>query len=545
MIKKFILGSIIVLILSLAGSIPAAAANSTCSLSVTSVPSGGTVLIDGIESGLTPLADTGVSCEQHTVTVSHEGFDDYTIGIDLLTGMHRDIAADLVGTSNIGTVIIRSEPDAATLWVDDTYKGRTPLTLYAMQPGRHALLLRADGYEPYHDTVTATPGSTPEYMEYLIPLPDTGFLSIASSPDGASVRIDGNDAGTTPTPLKRMSAGNHTVTVYREGYWNFTRNVTLAGGKSLLAKADLTAIPVAGTLYLESAPAGMQVYLNGTYKGIAPVMLDGIGPGNYLLEFRQPAGASANRTVGIAAGGTYEIIATIGNDRQITIESREWQYQDDSSLLQQDGWVSVNTTPVIEKTYTWIAVGHKAKATLVIPQDLYEYYQGQSHQRNLTREDLSSYAISERDRQYLHALVVKLKDASNSQSYSARNDYRNVVSFVQSLQYQDDIDPITNQKTDYWKYPVETLADGGGDCEDSAILTAALLKEMGYDVAIVFYIDSDSGHAATAVACDNCNGYYYPLDGKRYYALETTGAGYSLGMLSEKYIDSAAVVIPL
>ena len=79
---------------------------------------------------------------------------------------------------------------------------------------------------------------------------------------------------------------------------------------------------------------------------------------------------------------------------------------------------------------------------------------------------------------------------------------------------------------------METLADGNGDCADTAILTAALLKEMGYDVVIVIF-PGNPGHAGTAVACDNCNGYYYSLNGNRDYYLETTGTGFSLGTLEE------------
>ena len=58
---------------------------------------------------------------------------------------------------------------------------------------------------------------TTEYTEYLVPLPGSGFLSVTSSPDGADVSIDGSDAGKTPTSLQRISAGNHTVGIYKAG----------------------------------------------------------------------------------------------------------------------------------------------------------------------------------------------------------------------------------------------------------------------------------------------------------------------------------------
>jgi hypothetical protein len=544
--RTIILGSITLLVLSLVCSIPVAAVNSTCSLSVTSVPDGGVVSIDGLGYGFTPLIETGVSCGGHTVTVSHEGYDDFTTGIDFLAGMPENITANLRAKSDLGSVIIRSEPESAALYIDSNYRGSTPLTVYGLQPGRHEILLTADGYESYNDVVSVSGGMTPEYTEYLVPLPDTGFLSIASSPDGAVVQIDGYPAGTTPTALKRMPAGNHTVTISREGYWNFTGILDLAVGDSLQANADLTRIPTSGTLYLDSSPRKTEIYLNGTFKGYTPATLDTIPPGDYLLEFRNPDGSFVNRSFSLPPGATHEIVGVLNNGTNGSIVDREWQYQNESSMTNQPGWISVNATPVIERTYTWYLNGHKATVTLDIPRDLYEYYRDQPHPRNISASTFTGYTISDRDRQYLHNLMAKLKDASNFKSYSARNDYRNVVAFVQSIQYQPDSPDAeatgaSDGTDDYWKYPVETLGDGNGDCEDTAILTAALLREMGYDVAIVLLDD----HAAAAVACDNCNGYYYPLNGKRYYYLETTGTGFSLGTMDEKYKDTVAHIIPL
>ena len=331
----------------------------------------------------------------------------------------------------------------------------------------------------------------------------------------------------------------------KAGYWNFTGIVNIQGGESVLAKADLTLIPTSCTLYIDSSPQGLGIYLNDTFKGFTPATLETVPSGDYLLEFRHQEGTSVNQSFRFMPGSTHDIFAVLDNESGGSITDNEGQYQNESSMTNQPGWISVNTTPVIEKNYTWIANGHEATITLDIPQDLYDYYKNQPHPTNISSATFANYAINEKDRQYLHNLVERLKDASDFKSYGARNDYRNVVAFVQNIGYQLHTDPVTNQvttpETDYWKYPVETLADGNGDCADTAILTAALLKEMGYDVAIVVF----DNHAATAVACDNCNGYYYPLNGRRYYYLETTGTGFSLGTMDEKYQTAEAKIIPL
>ena len=56
---------------------------------------------------------------------------------------------------------------------------------------------------------------------------------------------------------------------------------------------------------------------------------------------------------------------------------------------------------------------------------------------------------------------------------------------------------------------------------------------MNYDVAIVLLPQvsgEPAGHAVVGIACDN--GHDYPLDGKRYYYLDLTGSGLSLGAMN-------------
>nr|WP_321351203.1 PEGA domain-containing protein [uncultured Methanoregula sp.] len=539
--ESFFLGCIVILTVSAAIFYPAAAADSSCSLSIASIPNGGSVSINGNEYGPAPLMNISVPCGMHHIIVSQDGFDDFLAESDLQPGEHKDIIADLQGKADRAVIIVRTKPVFAELYVDGNYEGKTPVRVNNLLPGPHTILLTAEGFEPYKDVVTASVGMIPEYTEYLVPLPGTGFLSINSFPEGASVRVDGIETGLTPTNLQRVPAGNHTVTISKAGYGNFTGIVNIKGGEAQVAKADLALTPTSSILYLDSAPVGSGVYVNDTFKGVTPLTLDNFPPGDYLLEFRDPAGSSASGAFSFAAGGSYDLFTTMDNRTNGTISNREWQYDNNCYVKQQQGWTMVNATPVIERTFTWYGTGHKATITLDIPNDLYNYYRNQPHPRGENQTTFSHYAINARDRQYLRALVEKLTDANGLRTYDDRTDYRNTVAFVQSIRYMEDIDPVSKQKTDYWKYPVETLADGSGDCEDTAILTTALLKEMGYDVAIVLFND----HAGTAIACDNCNGYYYPLNNKRYYYLETTSAGSSLGMLDKKYQMSTAKVIPL
>jgi hypothetical protein len=534
----------LLLALSFAIIVPADAAGTSCSLSVASIPEHGMVSIDGKNMGNAPLADIPLICGAHTVRVEKGGYLAYNNTIVLADGAQEDVIANLEKVPDRGQVTIQSEPSGGDLYIDGKYRGTTPAIPDNLLPGRHEVLIRKAGYEDYRDVISVSAEFATEYREYLVPLPGAGFLSVTSYPEGADVWIDGIAAGTTPSALLRYPAGNHTVEIAKKGYWNFTSIILVKGGESVLAKADLIALPTTSRVYLDSAPQGAGVYLNETFKGFTPIPLETLPSGDYRVEFRFLNDTATQHSFSFAPGATHEILALLGNGTEVSIEHREWTYQNTSRMTRQPGWISENAVPVVERKFTWSANGQESSITLDIPRSLYDYYKlNRTYPTTVTPALLSEYSINEREREYFHALVNRLKDASESKSYRARNDYHNVVAFVQNIAYEKDIDPVTGAESEYPKHPIETLADGNGDCEDTAILAAALLREMDYEVALVLL----PKHAAVAVACDTCNGYYYDIEGQKYYYLETAieGGYTSLGTMDTEYQSVKAQVIPL
>ncbi len=100
--------------------------------------------------------------------------------------------------------------------------------------------------------------------------------------------------------------------------------------------------------------------------------------------------------------------------------------------------------------------------------------------------------------------------------------------------------PYISEKGEYPKYPVETLVEGG-DCEDKSILLAAILRAMGYRTALLVF-SGNPGHIAVGVECPDCWGSYYYKDGVKYFYLETTDFGWSLGEIPLEYLGKSALV---
>ncbi|WNY24931.1 hypothetical protein [Methanolapillus millepedarum] len=188
------------------------------------------------------------------------------------------------------------------------------------------------------------------------------------------------------------------------------------------------------------------------------------------------------------------------------------------------------------KTYKWKYDGSEWTYTISIPDDAYSYYTNKPHNRG----DYNQYALSDYDRKILGQLVESFREQGTQNNYTDDEVVLNIISFIQAMPYTSD--SVTTGYDEYPRYPLETLVDGGGDCEDSAILAAALLSEMGYGTVLLAF----PGHMALGVkGSENLTGTYYEYRGSRYYYVETTASGHRIGQIPSDVQSSSAHIYPM
>lgn len=126
--------------------------------------------------------------------------------------------------------------------------------------------------------------------------------------------------------------------------------------------------------------------------------------------------------------------------------------------------------------------------------------------------------------------AVELQTIADARSYSTFREVSNALAFVQSIEYS--LDEDTTGHDDYWRYPVETIFDETGDCEDTTILAGAVLRRLGHRVAVFLLPE----HAALGVEVPpGTPGEFLEIDGRRMYYCETTGEGWKVGELPSSY----------
>ena len=193
------------------------------------------------------------------------------------------------------------------------------------------------------------------------------------------------------------------------------------------------------------------------------------------------------------------------------------------------------STEQILRNYTWDYGGKEWNIEMKIPLALYDYY------KELPRpptQNYSVYVTHPSDDSYISDLVNELKRSAQMEGYNNLETVGFIAAFVQNLPYT--ADSVSTEYDEYPRYPIETLVDNGGDCEDTSILTASLLHALGYKVSLIEFPDK---HCAVGVSAVNgVEGIYFEDGEDRYFYLETTNTGWGVGKMPEELKDIEAYV---
>jgi hypothetical protein len=193
-------------------------------------------------------------------------------------------------------------------------------------------------YESYDTTVTVVAGKTVSVNANLVYIPQTGAVSVFSTPSGATVSFDGVLYGATPVTVD-LAPGSHSLKVSMTMFADYLATITVTAGQTTPVYATLVpgtssvtisptgattspqitslttpgtqASGMTGSLALSSRPAGAKVYLDGVYIGITPAGVRSAAAGPHQLLFTMGGYEDFSTTVQVIAGESQEFMASL------------------------------------------------------------------------------------------------------------------------------------------------------------------------------------------------------------------------------------------
>ena len=289
------------------------------SIAVDSSPSGAAIYLNGNYRGTAPVTINPVRSGSYSISAEMSGYYTYSTTTNVYAGSMSNVYCPLTQMVSTGGLYITSDPSDAMVYLDASYRGKTPLSLNNVATGEHVVEMDLSGYYDWKSTVTVPSGGTRTVSATLskIPTSNTGWIYVSSSPGGATVLLDGTNVGQTPTSgalkLNNIVAGSHTANLQLNGYQAYTTGVnvvpaTVSQVDAVLVPASV--VPSVGGLSVSSTPSGANVYVDNAFRGVTPLTLNDITSGSHTLLLQMTGYQDYVATVQVNKGAT-NTVATV------------------------------------------------------------------------------------------------------------------------------------------------------------------------------------------------------------------------------------------
>ncbi len=147
--------------------------------------------------------------------------------------------------------------------------------------------------------------------------PFISSLAVRINVEGATLYIDGEEAGNTPfLELLPIDVGRHTVRVRKTGYQDHVGEVEVASG--VPGVLDVKLEPLVRTALVDvvvDSPAGATIFVNGVDMGPAPFKGE-LPVGRHTIEARAPGYVTARQTSEVAWQQPVRVAFSLSKERR-------------------------------------------------------------------------------------------------------------------------------------------------------------------------------------------------------------------------------------
>ena len=206
-------------------------------VSLSTVPAGADVLVDGEIFGTTPV-NAEILQGRRDLTLKLSGHKAWQDDFDVIAGQDFTIPPVQLEPAD-GLVFIRSNPSAASLTIGGDFKGLTPLEV-ALAPGQnHELTFFKNGYHSKKTTIRTQPNQERELNLELDPV--LASVSVIAEPVDAELYVNGEFRGLANQSIELMAARQQ-IEIRKAGYVPYTAEFTSRPGLDQIIRVTLKSL---------------------------------------------------------------------------------------------------------------------------------------------------------------------------------------------------------------------------------------------------------------------------------------------------------------
>jgi hypothetical protein len=191
------------------------------SLDVITSPIGAIILINGKNYGTTPNTITKLLIGDYTVQLTKTGFASVNKSVTVIEGKSIELNEKLLSS---GSLKIMSNPNNGDVFIDEKLIGKTPIKI-ELSYGKHTIKVTHED-KTNIQVIDFSPESTSEFNIELYEC--NKYKLITSSPNYATIFINGEEKGSTPLNYKMLNA-EESITIKKDGYKTYRDKIYCQG----------------------------------------------------------------------------------------------------------------------------------------------------------------------------------------------------------------------------------------------------------------------------------------------------------------------------
>jgi len=215
-----------------------------------------------------------------------------------------------------GRLGVNSQPTGAKVLIDGEFIGETPFSDVPVEAGEHSLQIQAERYLLLEQTLLVTGRDIQQQLELALE-PAWAEVTVDSLPQGATILVDGEVAGITPSVLE-IPQGERQLMLHKEGFAHWQEELTVIASEAQdMGRVELQ--PAAATVQLVSRPSRANVTVDGEFRGQTPLTLEVTPDRAHRLAVFKPGyrrhTSSLQMTAGATTSRTVKLVAQLGEVR--------------------------------------------------------------------------------------------------------------------------------------------------------------------------------------------------------------------------------------
>lgn len=144
------------------------------------------------------------------------------------------------GKKATGSIQMNSHPQGAEFYINGALMGVTPITVTDLRPDSYQVRLKMDGFRDWVRAYDVGSGPYPScrttvamqpihqgYGQHNVSEYPEGSAYIVSQPENVTVYVDNQKMGVTDLMMTNLLPGEHTITLERSGFANWTDSITI------------------------------------------------------------------------------------------------------------------------------------------------------------------------------------------------------------------------------------------------------------------------------------------------------------------------------